>query len=219
MRNQSNYTSSISTHTPTKGATLMDSPIWTHLKNFNPHSHEGSDVVCDTFCLFLQDFNPHSHEGSDKSKRCKMHKNRISTHTPTKGATQYPQVSVQPLIYFNPHSHEGSDTDSIFRKARQKNFNPHSHEGSDFTVRSDASRDYNFNPHSHEGSDDIAKLKGGIPGISTHTPTKGATFSLRLYLQFQRFQPTLPRRERLWQVMAVTYTIQDFNPHSHEGST
>ena len=109
MRNQSNYTSSISTHTPTKGATLMDSPIWTHLKNFNPHSHEGSDVVCDTFCLFLQDFNPHSHEGSDKSKRCKMHKNRISTHTPTKGATQYPQVSVQPLIYFNPHSHEGSD--------------------------------------------------------------------------------------------------------------
>ena len=38
-----------------------------------------------------------------------MHKNRISTHTPTKGATQYPQVSVQPLIYFNPHSHEGSD--------------------------------------------------------------------------------------------------------------
>ena len=87
MRNQSNYTSSISTHTPTKGATLMDSPIWTHLKNFNPHSHEGSDVVCDTFCLFLQDFNPHSHEGSDFLTSALPLVLAISTHTPTKGAT------------------------------------------------------------------------------------------------------------------------------------
>ena len=53
MRNQSNYTSSISTHTPTKGATLMDSPIWTHLKNFNPHSHEGSTaILTNNFLIF-----------------------------------------------------------------------------------------------------------------------------------------------------------------------
>ena len=116
MRNQSNYTSSISTHTPTKGATLMDSPIWTHLKNFNPHSHEGSDVVCDTFCLFLQDFNPHSHEGSDKSKRCKMHKNRISTHTPTKGATQMP---VRVIIYNKISTHTPTKGATINRKYKR----------------------------------------------------------------------------------------------------
>ena len=59
----------ISIHTPTKGATCLN--IYKPRKdvNFNPHSHEGSDLL-----LFR-----HLKAGS------------ISIHTPTKGATVYPE--------------------------------------------------------------------------------------------------------------------------------
>ena len=54
----------------------------------------------------------------------------------------------------------------------------------------------NFNPHSHEGSDSCCLLLLLPAFISIHTPTKGATASIKY--------PS-----------ACKY---DFNPHSHEGS-
>ena len=78
----------ISIHTPTKGVTGFFQMPYKDLKNFNPHSHEGSDDMedkYDTDCI--ADFNPHSHEGSDCRYAKRTHRS----------------------IYFNPHSHEGSD--------------------------------------------------------------------------------------------------------------
>ena len=58
-------------------------------RNFNPHSHEGSDGFFQMPYKDLKNFNPHSHEGSDVFI---IHKRWgdlwISIHTPTKGATR-----------------------------------------------------------------------------------------------------------------------------------
>ena len=55
----------ISIHTPTKGVTaLICTPSSTY-KNFNPHSHEGSDENVPFSFQPKLNFNPHSHEGSD----------------------------------------------------------------------------------------------------------------------------------------------------------
>ena len=54
----------------------------------------------------------------------------------------------------------------------------------------------NFNPHSREGSDgaqEVKDLKGRV--ISIHTPAKGVTWVIWMYLKQMRFQSTLPRRE------------------------
>ena len=55
----------ISIHTPTKGVTIPDDVEKTFWENFNPHSHEGSDLI------YLR----------------KSRKDLISIHTPTKGVT------------------------------------------------------------------------------------------------------------------------------------
>ena len=58
------------------------------VKDFNPRSHERSD--CKIFFSFIVDnhFNPRSHERSDGGHRIKMHPAAvISIHAPTRGAT------------------------------------------------------------------------------------------------------------------------------------
>ena len=54
----------ISIHTPTRGVTKWQKIIIKD-SDFNPHSHEGSDVDKDTNSVVGIHFNPHSHEGSD----------------------------------------------------------------------------------------------------------------------------------------------------------
>ena len=57
------------------------------LCNFNPHSHEGSDLIVNMLITNFSNFNPHSHEGSDMTKAKVDKEEIISIHTPTKGAT------------------------------------------------------------------------------------------------------------------------------------
>ena len=147
-----------------------------HWKNFNPHSHAGSDELGKYDDTFGTDFNPHSHAGSDfASLNCSCH-----------------------LSYFNPHSHAGSDvrkkkwrrwyrwfqstlprrewlykilrpliltTISIHTPTQGvtvflfhnhmvvDDFNPHSHAGSDALHPLHGSPWLYFNPHSYAGSD------------------------------------------------------------------
>ena len=98
----------ISIHTPTKGATQnsivnINNDIFqstlprrerhnvvsseTIRRDFNPHSHEGSDAITLVNGLYKTNFNPHSHEGSDIIFQYIPHIVDISIHTPTKGAT------------------------------------------------------------------------------------------------------------------------------------
>ena len=56
--------------------------------NFNPRSHEGSDIPPQKFLSNKAYFNPRSHEGSD----------------------DYDLVTQHRIHNFNPRSHEGSDS-------------------------------------------------------------------------------------------------------------
>ena len=77
----------ISIHTPTKGVTDQLATKDGFLRDFNPHSHKGSDIVTEIIKAAVKDFNPHSHKGSD---------GRYHNHT-------------KDHDHFNPHSHKGSD--------------------------------------------------------------------------------------------------------------
>ena len=79
---------SISIHAPTKGATTGRIRRSKRSRNFNPRSHEGSDVT---------------NQPNHSTRRC------ISIHAPTKGATWGLVIYVSLLMDFNPRSHEGSD--------------------------------------------------------------------------------------------------------------
>ena len=98
-------------------------------------------------------FNPRSHEGSDLAHALSGCEVDISIHAPTRGATytrknvslstrlfqsslprgERPQTALAgiPTTYFNPRSHEGSDSGSLGSNAGAMDFNPRSHEGSD----------------------------------------------------------------------------------------
>ena len=82
--------------------------------NFNPRSHEGSDVhVVGIPFKVIWDFNPRSHEGSD-------------------GIAEINAISG---LDFNPRSHEGSDHVVGIPFKVIWDFNPRSHEGSDSNFR------------------------------------------------------------------------------------
>ena len=98
----------------------------------------------------------------------------ISIHAPTKGATRLQDFFEILLRYFNPRSHEGSDS------CLHIGYLPW---------------DY-FNPRSHEGSDPGYAECHWLCTISIHAPTKGATIRIWDKITIQRFQSTLPRRER-----------------------
>ena len=56
-------------------------------RNFNPRSHEGSDLFQLLTSQGLLYFNPRSHEGSDIDEAQLLFNSRISIHAPTRGAT------------------------------------------------------------------------------------------------------------------------------------
>ena len=154
----------------------MDTIRSTDGENFNPRSHEGSDILRRSIKSLPFDFNPRSHEGSDKS----------------------PSSTDVTLFYFNPRSHEGSDIldgnydnkGEIFQSTLPRgerryirnnrryfrNFNPRSHEGSDLYSGPQEFRKIHFNPRSHEGSDNLVhNFNKYSDRISIHAPTRGAT--------------------------------------------
>ncbi len=64
------------------------------------------------FEFSIKDFNPHSREGSDVDEMDMEEKEKsISIHTPAKGVTVIQRQCFQMILYFNPHSREGSDAE------------------------------------------------------------------------------------------------------------
>ena len=74
-----------------------------------------------------------------------------------------------------------------------------------------------FNPRSREGSDASGNQKDRFLSISIHAPAKGATKTVVKNTSSNKFQSTLPRRERQSDEH-VTRETRDFNPRSREGS-
>ena len=124
---------------------------------------------------------------------------------------------------------------------RKTNFNPRSREGSDKKVVAIRWNDNRFqstlprrerlnqrlerwdtipyfNPRSREGSDGIPTIAKIFCKISIHAPAKGATAILiESFFCDNKFQSTLPRRERL-EVFTRHTQKMHFNPRSREGS-
>ena len=98
----------ISIHAPTRGATkvcgeIVDRVVFQstlpreerqdshsliiYPEDFNPRSHERSDLLHPLFSHSLQNFNPRSHERSDTDSERYFPLLVISIHAPTRGAT------------------------------------------------------------------------------------------------------------------------------------
>ena len=79
----------VSIHTPTKGVTWFQRKSVPLHHCFNPHTHEGCDIILFLVVLFV---------------------NHVSIHTPTKGVTLLPLCKNIRRFSFNPHTHEGCDS-------------------------------------------------------------------------------------------------------------
>ena len=79
----------ISIHTPTRGATLMNKYKLNKLYISIHTPTRGATGFKPSFENKIFYFNPHSHEGSDKSYTVKGKLWFISIHTPTRGATSF----------------------------------------------------------------------------------------------------------------------------------
>ena len=124
-------------------------------QDFNPRSHEGSDIVPSANTIMLHQISIHAPtrgathptgiptgvfefqstlpRGERRSKYArKNNRYPISIHAPTRGATISDRSLLPCPEYFNPRSHEGSDIIWFFVSTmRTFYFNPRSHEGSD----------------------------------------------------------------------------------------
>ena len=228
----------VSIHTPTKGVTSsIRSVTWytwfqsTHprrvwrtisrcymwVTGFNPHTHEGCDLVaacqrCPSWC-----FNPHTHEGCDSARFNLWKVLVVSIHTPTKGVTLHIPQSILQEGCFNPHTHEGCDltqnnlklfdyvsihtpTKGVTRFGKYEGIvsilfqSTHPRRVWHSWTGNTANRS-SFNPHTHEGCD-----------MSSY-PIPAATIE---------FQSTHPRR--VWLIARFFFQVRCcFNPHTHEG--
>ena len=165
----------ISIHAPTRGATLGQINLSEPHTDFNPRSHEGSDLECQKSWEPKNYFNPRSHEGSDGCSDIADQVDYISIHAPTRGATALIAIGVA-LYKFQStlprgerlpcipscHSHVSISIHAPTRGATRS----HSYKCQCPTY---------FNPRSHEGSDRIAFRRTDSNSISIHAPTRGAT--------------------------------------------
>ena len=143
-------------------------------------------------------FNPHTHEGCDILLLEDTERKAVSIHTPTKGVTG---VKV-PLRYswfrFNPHTHEGCDlqpficniigmlfqsthprrvwqTDAAKMSSWATFQSTHPRRVWPRLCSRKAHRYRSFNPHTHEGCDGYVCPCIDDQFVSIHTPTKGVT--------------------------------------------
>ena len=145
------------------------------------------------------DFNPHSHEGSDMEMILTDADRLISIHTPTKGVTLNSVLCIFRAWFQSTLPRREWPNKKSIKKVLLKFQSTlprrewHHHD----CIRLQSIR--NFNPHSHEGSDGEHVIVIDCKTISIHTPTKGVTLNgLMIILSLQEFQSTLPRREWQW---------------------
>ena len=166
----------ISIHAPTRGATSAVLLLPVATSNFNPRSHEGSDLrqSASTCQKSFQSTLPRGERpkaiGVDVSKI-------ISIHAPTRGATSRRFHPSKKRNYFNPRSHEGSDKAISCKNKRKCKISIHAPtrgatdinlsgivateisihaptRGATSCADKHSACSFYFNPRSHEGSDD-----------------------------------------------------------------
>ena len=162
----------VSTHAPTKGATLGN---YYHLKSveFQPTRPRRARRNCSHRALRQSLFQPTRPRRARPRPVLLSAMDGVSTHTPTKGAT----VFVRPTL-----------ANRLFQPTRPRRAR--------LALAKDGHKVIMFQPTRPRR----ARLNGSFFNahgkVSTHTPTKGATVSDSFTLKMMRFQPTRPRRAR-----------------------
>ena len=164
--------------------------------NFNPRSHEGSDVR-QVFDKSQNDnFNPRSHEGSDTPTAQWVLCSWISIHAPTKGAT-VPNLYIIQVSNISIHAPTKGATKLEDKKTSCKLFQSTLPRRERLPISNERSRKITFQstlPRRERQSRAYQYCLWAI--ISIHAPTKGATRDIAAFDAY----------------------LRDFNPRSHEGS-
>ena len=144
------------------------------------------------------------------------------------------------FYYFNPRSHEGSDKNEKIQLIKNHISIHAPTKGATHPAVAIIFQNKISIHAPTKGATLFPQKHSRIPLISIHAPTKGATLPLCLKYKVREFQSTLPRRERLINILhnfsdilisihaptkgatleplRTNITSLYFNPRSHEGS-
>ena len=103
----------ISIHAPTRGATLPGSISHQAPHDFNPRSHEGSDVSVPVYDFIQRVFQSTLPRGERQSSVCSLVASSQFQSTLPRGERRGCCKSSREAQNFNPRSHEGSDNKSF----------------------------------------------------------------------------------------------------------
>ena len=88
-------------------------------------------MVASTLVPSYVDFNPRSHEGSDVQSKIVTEQYTISIHAPTRGATIFTGLGIVSDVISIHAPTRGATSAVLLFPVATSNFNPRSHEGSD----------------------------------------------------------------------------------------
>ena len=125
----------ISIHAPTRGATSLTGLLLGNVTDFNPRSHEGSDVEWCTLTMYL-DISIHAPtRGATVQSKIVTEQYTISIHAPTRGATIFTGLGIVSDVISIHAPTRGATSAVLLFPVATSNFNPRSHEGSDSNFR------------------------------------------------------------------------------------
>ncbi len=167
----------VSTHAPTWGATCLRAARRAPARRFNPRAHAGrDDGVLWGFVVRFR-FQPTRPRGARRVAAIEKSLERIvSTHAPTRGATRRPTWPCSRRSGFNPRAHAGRDTPD--RRALPGHRSVSTHAPTRGATRQPGCSHpphRGFNPRAHAGRDPDGDGDVAAMVVSTHAPTRGAT--------------------------------------------
>ena len=142
----------ISILAPTRGATYIINSQFTKTL-FQSSLPRGERQCRHGVFLLSHNFNPRSHEGSDLKKAAVWLKGYLFQSSLPRGERLYWQRVSGSIITFQSSLPRGERLLRRGLKNGALDFNPRSHEGSDLAPQINVTLGSDFNPRSHEGSD------------------------------------------------------------------
>ena len=101
-------------------------------------------MVASTLVPSYVDFNPRSHEGSDVQSKIVTEQYTISIHAPTRGATIFTGLGIVSDVISIHAPTRGATSAVLLFPVATSNFNPRSHEGSDQSILFNGQRTVQF---------------------------------------------------------------------------
>ena len=164
---------------------------------FNPHTHEGCDILLLVIFLAVLLFQSTHPRRVWRIKAIRqMSVSDVSIHTPTKGVTDEVKTQYYQHHGFNPHTHEGCDKAKI--KIYLKNIGFQSTHPRRVWLPKLGKRQIiclRFNPHTHEGCDFAKVFLGSNTALFQSTHPRRVWLKPLVFITLcLKFQSTHPRR-------------------------